>query len=421
MNKKTIFYGWWIVVSCVIILAFMWALPMSCFSIFITPITTEMGFSVGAFGLCSTIVSIVGMLFSPFIGRWMEKYNVKIVMGISVLAVALGFTGYSLSQNLAVFYVSAVLIGAGLNGASIMAVSIIMKNWFIEKRGLATSIALAGSGLGGTIFSILINKLILSIGWRHTYQILALLIVLIVIPIVIFVIQKKPEDRGLLPLGYENANKNSTGEGVGLNYTLNQLKGKPILWIYAISAMFIGFAVGGVLLQANTYLQAIGNSSTVAAGVVSAFLLIAIPGKIILGYVYDKNGSVAGALLGCGTFIISAICLLLSGSMAFLVLFTIFYGFGTCNGTVTPSVLTSRIFGAKHYGEIYGLVNVFAQLGVAFANPILGTIYDVTKSYQISWIICIVLGILALFGLLYCIKEGKREEANSTLVHQTAV
>lgn len=409
MEKKK-FYGWWIVIASFIILAFMWALPISCFSIFIRPVTEELGFSIGKFGICSTIVSVVAMLMSPFIGRWIEKYNVKFVMSISAVMVAVGFLGYSVSTSLPVFYLSAVLIGLGLNGSSIMAVSIVMKNWFIEKRGLATSIGLAGSGLGGTIFAVLIEKLISQLGWRMTYRILALLIVLIVVPIIALVITKKPEDKGLKPLGYDKENAKGSDVQRGLDYSLGELKGRPILWIYAVSLALMGFAIGGVLLQANNYLQQIGYSSAVAARVVSLFLLIAIPGKILLGHVYDKFGSAAGAWFGWGAFILSAVCLLFSGAFPFLVMFTIFYGFGTCNGTVTPTVLTSRIFGDKYYGEIYGFINLFSQLGLAVATPVLGMTFDVTNSYQTAWILCLIFGIVSLAGTMYCIKEGSKEE-----------
>ncbi|KAF9075382.1 major facilitator superfamily domain-containing protein [Rhodocollybia butyracea] len=40
--------------------------------------------------------------------------------------------------------------------------------WFLKKRGLATGIAVAGSGIGGGIETLIMRKLILKIGYRHT-------------------------------------------------------------------------------------------------------------------------------------------------------------------------------------------------------------------------------------------------------------
>lgn len=409
MNKK-IYHGWYIVGAGVIILAFMWTLPMSCFSLFITPITKEMNFAKASFGLCSTIVSLVSMLASPFISKLLVKANVKIVMSISALMVAGGFIGYSFSHTLPMFYISAFFIGLGLNGSSIMAISLIVKNWFIEKRGLATSIALAGSGVGGMIFSPLVNSFISNLGWRSAYRILAVLIAIIILPIILIIVQKKPEDRGLKPLGFGEEHLSSNKEKEGINIPVKSLRKKPVFIVYCLSTVLTGFAVGGVLIQANSYLVTIWDNPTLAANVVAIFLAIAVPGKIILGALYDKKGSVAGVVFGCVTFFLSSFALIFAHQWIFLILFTVLYGFGTCNGTVTPSVLTSKLFGSTYYGEIFGTVNIFSQLGVAIATPILGAIFDVTRSYQYAWVLCTVLGVLSLIGYLYCIATTRKME-----------
>ena len=44
------------------------------------------------------------------------------------------------------------------------------------------SIAMAGIGVGGTIFSPIITTLLEYYGWRHTYQIMALIILVLAFP-----------------------------------------------------------------------------------------------------------------------------------------------------------------------------------------------------------------------------------------------
>lgn len=410
MENKKVFYGWIIVAASVLILAFMWALPMSCFSLFIKPISEDMGFSRTSLSLCSTIVSVTAMLASPFVGKWVETYSIKLIMILSAALVALGFTGYSFSGKLSMFYLSAVLIGLGLNGSSTLAVSIILKNWFIGKRGLATSIALAGSGVGGMIFSPLVTSLIGSNGWRNTYRLLAVLIIAIVLPTILIIILKKPADKGLEPYGADQSGAKSKGNNkkTELSMNLAELKTKPILWIYVFSTMIMGFSIGGVLMQAPSFLVDIGYTSSTAGTVVSAYLGIAVAGKIILGHIYDSKGSRAGILFGTGCFVISAISLMMAKSFPMLVLFTIFYGFGTCVGTVTPSVLTSKVFGSKFYGEIIGFTNLFGQLGLAVGTPLLASIYDFTGSYNYAWILCITFGIISILGMLYTVSQSEK-------------
>ena len=59
------------------------------------------------------------------------------------------------------------------------------------------------------------------------------------------------------------------------------------------------------------------------------------------------------------------------------------------------------MFGQQHYGEIYGYVNLSVYLGAALSVPAIAVIYDRTGSYDIAWIICIVMIGLSLLALLY--------------------
>lgn len=67
------------------------------------------------------------------------------------------------------------------------------------------SIAMAGIGVGGTIFSPVITWLLGAYGWRSTYRIMALIILVLALPAALFILRKRPEDMGLLPYGSEDA------------------------------------------------------------------------------------------------------------------------------------------------------------------------------------------------------------------------
>ncbi len=402
MNGKKMFFGWWVVVASLVMLGMTWTLPISFFGLFIKPITAELGFERSAISMCSTVVSLTAVFMSPFVGRWMQKYSSRVVVGTSVLFIIAGFLGYSISTSLPMFYFFAFLIGLGINGGAIMAVSIIIRNWFIEKRGLAISLALAGTGLGGLILSPIVNKFIINYGWRFTYQMLALLLLVVVIPLVLFVIKKSPEEIGLKPYGFETANAQATtAASAEADLPVAKLKGYPIFWIYMLAIWGIGFAGGAVLLQAPPYLMDIGHTPTAVAGAVAGYLGIATFGKIVLGYVYDSKGSNAGILFGSGLMFLCIIALLFAQSNTMLLVFIVLHGFGTCCGTVTPPVLTSKIFGAKYYGEIYGFANLFLQFGLAMSSPAVAAVYDKTGSYTPAWYACAGLMLFTIVAMIY--------------------
>ena len=61
-EKKKIHYGWFIVISCVLIMALEYAPLVSCASLFVTPITSDLGFPRSAYMLVSSISTIFMIL-----------------------------------------------------------------------------------------------------------------------------------------------------------------------------------------------------------------------------------------------------------------------------------------------------------------------------------------------------------------------
>lgn len=400
--KGKMFYGWWVVGAALVMLGMTWTLPISFFGLFIKPITAELGFDRASLSMCSMIVSLTAVFMSPYVGKSLQNKSARLVVGSSVLLIIAGFLGFSISTSLPMFYACAFLIGLGINGGAIMAVSIIIRNWFIEKRGLAISIALAGTGLGGLVLSPVVNMLILNYGWRFAYRSLALLLLVVVIPLVLFVIKKTPEEMGLQPYGFgKEQAAGGQAAASGVEMPVAELKGHSFFWIYMLSIWGIGFAGGAVLLQAPPYLMDIGHSPTTVAAAVATYLGIATVGKIVLGSVYDAKGSNAGIWFGSGLMLLCIVALLFAANNTLLWTFVILHGFGTCCGTVTPPVLTSRIFGAKYYGETYGYANLFLQFGLALSSPTVAFVFDKTGTYKLAWIACAVIMGLTIFGMMY--------------------
>ena len=92
-NKKSgIFYGWWIVVVCTLIMATFFTLLLSCISLFVVPITEDLGISRSAFGTFSTIMSILGMILSPVAGKVLATKNTRLIMSTCLLIGVLGYT-----------------------------------------------------------------------------------------------------------------------------------------------------------------------------------------------------------------------------------------------------------------------------------------------------------------------------------------
>src|SRR5690606_13360197 len=78
----------------------------------------------------------------------------------------------------------------------------------------------------------------------------------------------------------------------------------------------------------------------------------------------------------------------------------IFVGVGCAYGTIASSVLANDLFGKKDFNAIYGFLTAIGGVG-SILNPIIyGFLYDSSGSYISSYLLSIVLCVVALFIFL---------------------
>ena len=403
-QKKGIFYGWWIVAASIMIMAVLHPLITTCWGLFVKPVTADLGFSRSAFGLCSTIISGVTVVFSPKLGKWLAQKNTQLIHAVCIIGLAISFASFSLAQNIVHFYISAFFMGAFSCGAIALPISIVITNWFVKKRGLAISIALAGSGIGGAIISPIMTNIIQTNGWRTSFLVFAVAMVVVGLPMV-WVLKKSPAVMGKQAYGVEDISSQKqvashTESKTELNMSLEEVKKHSFFWIYLLGMFLLCFVGFGSLSQLAAFL-ADYHGAAFAAKVLSFFLIIVTLGKIFLGWIYDKFGTRLGTIFICIIFAAAIGCMLFPESQFLMYVMAFLYGLGICTGTVCPPVITASMFGQQHYGEIYGYVNLSVYLGAALSVPAIAVIYDRTGSYDIAWIICIVMIGLSLLALLY--------------------
>ncbi len=101
-------------------------------------------------------------------------------------------------------------------------------------------------------------------------------------------------------------------------------------------------------------------------------------GKIGLGAIFDRLGTLKGSILGGSVLLISAVLLhfahmpAISGRTRFL------SASAAGVGTVSPNYLAGANFGSREFPLIFSVVTMASSLGVAIGNPLSGWIFDVT-------------------------------------------
>ena len=198
-SRPRIFYGWFIVAASFMVMFCTIGIVNNCSGLYIKPVCDDMGFSRGAMGVNMTILSICQMLVALFGGKIFVKFDVKKIMRISSILLAVGYFSYSLATSLPVFYLISVVVGFAMGGTTTMPLSLLIGNWFHQRRGFAVGVAFMGSGIGGMLFNSLAGQLITVFGWRATYCTLGIIAFVVLVPVCWLVIRTKPADMGLAP------------------------------------------------------------------------------------------------------------------------------------------------------------------------------------------------------------------------------
>ena len=300
MKAKRFTYHWAIVIACFILMASSVGITQNCFNLFSIEIMNELKFTASQVQVMNTIATLMTMVSALVVGTVFNKFSMRLAMPVYAICLTGGFFLYSTVNSLAQLYILSALVGFGRGGVAVVPCGLLMNNWFKEKRGFATGIALAGSTAGGFVFVRIANAIIASMDWRRAYMVLGVMAAVLIIPTVIFVIREKPEDKGLRPYGATDEDTASAVKAEFTGISRKKFLKTSAFWMLGITFFLISAINMGLQNNVSIYLtMQKGQTRELAADVASILLLSQVVGKILLGSIYDKKGVKFGSAYGC--------------------------------------------------------------------------------------------------------------------------
>ena len=372
----------------------------NCYSLFLVPVCEELGFTRSQMSANQTILGIGMMLVSLLWGPVFSKLRLKRVMCISAVVTCACYFLYAFAGHIAVFYALSMVLALSTALLSWSPFTVIIGNWFNEKRGLAIGVTFMGSGVGGMIFNALGGVLINSVGWRQTFMIFAVIMALTMLPTVLFVVKIKPEDVGLQPYGNHSAPGTPvSSEGMTL---AKSLKGSQ-MYLLLGCFLFLGFCMNSMNLTTAPNMRALGYSAVYSANVASAYMASLAVAKIALGAMCDRLGVWRGCGISLIALLIASVCAMFARNIAVVALFVVANGLGTAFGSVAYPLISRDLYGERDQAAISGVFTSIASLGGAVGPTICGMVYDVTGAYTPAYVvmaaITVVLGSLVVVML----------------------
>ncbi len=356
------------------------------FGLFLIPISTEFGWPRSGVSGVLFVVAVTSALSFPIIGRLADRYGVRIIVLVGILLFAVAVALVSLTEaSYLQFYLLYALVG--ITGSSLGQIPFtkVIAGWFDKNRGLFLGVVGGvGNGAGATFMPIFVHMLIANYGWRGAYQGIAIAIVLIGFPAMLFFLRDPPGSAGA-----EDAVESE--EMIGL--TLSEARKTSTFWMMLCAIALGAGCMTAVFTHVVPMLLDRGMSFDRATTVLTTFAMVTVAWQIGVGFLLDRIPKpriiapfylVAIAGIWLLEITDSYPLLIISGALMGI-------GLGTEYG-VLPYFIT-RYFGLRAYGAISGMMYATIILLLGTTPVLMDVVFDVTGSYRLA-IAAISVGLL---------------------------
>jgi MFS family permease len=174
-------------------LFFLWGVGYNCFPIFLPSMFKQFHLSRLQVGLVPGVQAITAGVFGLLVGWLLDRVPAQIVMAVGAVLTAVGIVMMSQAGSLDGLLAGSAVTGIGMIASTVLPASMVIANWFGERRGTALGITLAGMELGGMLITMLAGYLIVAYGWRFAYAVLAIPLVVVVAPLYLIFVRTRPE------------------------------------------------------------------------------------------------------------------------------------------------------------------------------------------------------------------------------------
>ncbi len=379
-KRPRLFYGYVVVATCFCIQAIGWGIHNS-FGVFFTPLLTEFGWSRAVISGAASMSILLHGFGSIFMGGLNDRFGPRLIMTGCGLLMGVGYLLMSrLNTVWEIYLFYGLIIGIGVSGTDVVLLSTIAR-WFIKMRGTMSGIIKVGTGLGMLIMPLFLKELIVAYGWRASFFILGVIILVCFVSLAQFLV-RDPSKKGQFP---------DTKRPVDTGFTAQKDEGSsfvdsvktPQFWTICLVNWILLFCVYTILMHIVTHAIDLGISQANAANVLATIGGVSIAGRFIMGGAADRIGT-KQALMLCFALLFVGLCWLQwADHLWMLYLFATIHGFAHGGFFALISPVVATLFGTSAHGLIFGIVIFSGTIGGALGPVVAGYLFDVTQTYKI--------------------------------------
>lgn len=400
-NRQAV-YPWLICASCLLMIFCTVGLCGNTLPVYYPFIAQEKGFNNAQISAITTIRCGFAFVSMGLLPRLTRQVRLRLLPLLTCLLIAASLFLMSVANALPVLYLSAAGIGLAYGVGSMVLVSVLVRNWFSKREGLALSLCATGSGLSNVVAAPPVTRAVETLGLAPAMRIEALAIIGIGL-LMFSVIRDEPAAIGLRPYGHDmgEAKEATAAPAAALPQASISRRHRRLM---ILAVLFSGPSnITTASLFTMHYTQCGYSAMTIAAGL-SMFGLVLTGAKLVYGWCNDRFGVYICNWVFLGLSVAANLLIAFSNRMP--VGFVMFLGLALCALGYPPimiglSLWARDLLPAREYTGTVALYQQLSMLGGMVGTLIGGFSADWTGGYTCAYVGCAVCLLFTLFTVEY--------------------
>ena len=330
------------------------------------------------------------------IGQIIDRFGVTLSVMAAAICSASAFFLATLAGDIYLLAAIHLLLGFG-TAAGFGPLITDISHWFLKQRGIAVALIASGNYLAGGIWPLFLSDILAEDGWRAAYLSLSVVTLCIILPLALLLQRRLPE------AGHEIAARQVT-------QNIQKTRISPLRLQILLSIAGVACCVAMSMPQVHivSYCVGLGYGPAVGAEMLSLMLFGGVVSRIASGLIADRIGGIRTLLLGSFAQGIALVMYLPFDGMASLYVVSLI--FGLSQGGIVPSyaLVVREFLPPKEAGARIGFVIMMTIIGMALGGWMSGWIYELTGSYQASFINGIAWNALNLGIVLWILSRDRQ-------------
>lgn len=378
--------GWRAVFACFLLALSSFGFALYGQGVYLVELQRLNGWSASLISGASTLSLLIGNVIVIFTDEIVRRLGLKrlALVGIACLAASMVLLAFAAAPW--TLYAALALMSLGWVGMGTVMISAVVGAWFVQRRGLAISLAFLGASSGGVIVAPLLIVLVRQFGFQTAMLASSAALLVLLVPATLAWIGPPPDS------GPTDASQSSAAPASSISR--GEVMRRPAFWTIAIPfALGIVAQVGFIVHQIAILEPKIG---AVTAGLaVSVMTSMAIVGRLSLSVVADRLDPRLAAAVSLLSQAAAVSIIHLTDNVQFVLLASAVFGFSIGNLITLPPLIIHREFDARNFIVVMGLFTSISGMVGAFGPGLIGLIRGWSGDYGAALGLMIALEVIA--------------------------